>query len=75
MAVSFMDTIQRDVRAANSVRLDMETADIYAAIANLYGMTLTPRGREAVVSVVTMGSLADNIIALTKHNSEDSQKL
>ena len=74
MAVSFMDTIQRDVRAANSVRLDMETRDIHSALASLYGMTFTSVGRDAVVSVVTMGSLAENIIALTKHSSEDGKK-
>ena len=49
-------------------RLDMETQAVFSAVQNLYGMTFSSSGRDAVVAVVTMG---DSIIALTKHTSED----
>ena len=52
-------------------RLDMETQAVFSTVQNLYGMTFTSRGRDAVVAVVTMG---DSIIALTKHTSEDGKK-
>ena len=74
MAVQYIDTIQQHVVAANHVRLDMETPAVLTAVSSLYGMTYSSRGREAVVRVVTMGRHADNIIALTRHSSEDGKK-
>ena len=74
MAVQYIDIITRDVTSANSVRLDMETSEVHNAISSLYGMTFTPKGREAVVAVVTMGSHLSPLLALTKHSTEDSKK-
>ena len=74
MAVHFIDIITRDVTSANSVRLDMETTEVHNAISSLYGMTFTPKGREAVVAVVTMGDHLSPLLALTKHTTEDSKK-
>ena len=74
MAVQYIDTIQQHVVAANNVRLDMETPEVHSAVSSLYGMTYSSRGRESVVRVVTMGHHADNIIALTRHSSEDGKK-
>ena len=74
MAVQYIDTIQAQVTNANGVRLLMETPSVHTAISTLYGMTFSPRGREAVVRVITMGSNCDNILALCRHSSEDGKK-
>ena len=73
MAVQYLDIVRHDVTMAAN-RLDMETQAVFSAVQNLYGMTFSSRGRDAVVAVVTMGDNADSIIALTKHTSEDGKK-
>ena len=74
MAVQYLDIITREVISANSVRVDMETQEVHNAISSLFGMTFTSQGREAVVSVVTMGHHLDPLVALTKHSSDENKK-
>ena len=74
MAVQYLDIITKDVTSAAGVRLDMETEEVHNAISSLYGMTFSPKGREAVVDVVTMGDHLSPLLSLTKHTSEDRKK-
>ena len=73
MAVQYLDIITRDVTSAASVRMDMETAEVHHAISSLYGMTFSSVGREAVVTVLTMGRHLAPLLALTKHTTEEKE--
>ena len=74
MVVQYLDTLQHEVTKAAGVRKDMETREVQTAISGLYSLSFTARGREALVTVLTMGRLTDCLLALIRHSSEDGKK-
>ena len=74
-AVGQLDVLSLCCKSAKYQRGKLEIPAVLEAIKNLYGMTCSTIGRQAVIHVLSMGEFLKPILLLTKHSGElDDEK-